>query len=277
MNRWLLFLLITQASLFSHASHAANTVSGRVYQDLNGNGSDSSEPGLSGARVTLDGRLGTVFHSESIVGSSGAFVFSPVSDGYFRLCAEAPAATPSWTATTPSCVDFALWGGKQGTSFAASFGFKQENGTEGCTRTQGYWGSSPGGQALLQSLVAAQAGSMMLLGSVGYTYAELDAILDSSVSTPGPGSNALINLAHQLIAAKANLLNGASAPSAVSNAIAAADALIGSLDMAPVGSSPQVDPASVQGQSMLAQKDILDVYNNGNAPGGPAHCDRGGR
>ena len=111
----------------------------------------------------------------------------------------------------------------------------------------------------------------------GQNIEELDAILDSSVSTPGPGSNALINLAHQLIAAKANLLNGASAPSAVSNAIAAADALIGSLDMAPVGSSPQVDPASVQGQSMLAQKDILDVYNNGNAPGGPAHCDRGGR
>ena len=269
-----LSLMVLQAFAASHGALAASTVSGRVYQDLDGNGIDGGEPGLSGAVVSLDGRLGTSFHAQITTGSSGAFVFTAVPDGSFRLCAEAPAATPIWTATTPGCVDFSLWAGKQGGAFAASFGFKQETVTLGCTRTQGYWGSAPAGQALLQSLVGAQPGGMMLLGSVGYVYSELDAILDASVATPGPGSNALINLAHQLIAAKANVLNGASAPSAVSNAIVSADALIGSLDLSPVGASSQVDPSSVQGQAMIVQKDILDAYNNGLAVGGPPHCVR---
>lgn len=272
-----LLLVVLQALSFSASALAVNAVSGRVYQDADGNGVDGAEPGLSGAIVTLDGRLGTSFHAQMTTGTSGAFAFIGVPDGSFELCAVAPTATPIWSATTPTCVQFSLWGGKQGASFSASFGFKQEIGTQGCTRTQGYWGSAPAGQALLQSLVGAQPGGMILLGSVGYVYSELDAILDSSVATPGPGSNALINLAHQLIAAKANVLNGASAPAAVSNAMVSADALIGALDLSPVGSSPQVDPASVQGQAMIVQKDILDAYNNGSAPGGPAHCDRGGR
>lgn len=247
---------------------ASNTVSGVVFQDLNQNGANNAEPGLSGATVTLDGTVSTT------TGTSGAFSFGNVSDGSHQVCAAPPTATPAWVATTATCVQFSLSGGKLPASFVAAFGFKQEDGVQGCTRTQGYWGSAPAGEALLVTLVGGEPGGQMLLGSLGYTATELQAILDSSVSTPGPGSNALINLAHQLIAAKANRLNGASAPASVLNAIAAADVLIGSSDMSPVGSSPQIDPTSTTGQAMITQKDILDAYNNGNAEGGPSHCER---
>ncbi len=251
------------------APAALNRVSGVVFQDLNGNGLNESEPGLGGAFVSLDGSERI---SRNITGSDGLFEFLGVIDGEHEVCVEPPGAVPPWTATTPACVRFTLEGGKMGTSISLAFGFDREV-IEGCTRTQGYWGSSPAGQTLLATLVAAQPGSQMLLGSLGYSSTELQAILDSSVSTPGPGSNALINLAHQLIAAKANRLNGASAPQSVLDAIAAADTLINGKDMSPVGTSPQVDPASTEGAAMLVQKTILDTYNNGDAEGGPSHCD----
>lgn len=246
---------------------ASNTVSGVVFQDLNENGANDAEPGLSGATVTLDGTVSTT------TGASGAFSFGNIADGSHQLCAAPPAATPAWVATTATCVQFSLSGGKLPVSFVAAFGFGQD-GVQGCTRTQGYWGSAPAGEALLATLVAGLPGSQMLLGSRGYTSSELQAILDANVATPGPGANALINLAHQLIAAKANRLNGASAPASVLNAIASADFLIGSSDMSPVGSSPQITSSSTTGQAMITQKDILDAYNNGNAVGGPSHCDR---
>jgi hypothetical protein len=251
------------------APAALNRVTGVVFQDLNGNGTNDFEPGLAGAFVSLDGSERAF---RNITGSDGVFEFLGVVDGPHEVCVEPPGAVPPWTATSPSCVRFTLAGGKMGTSISLAFGFDQD-GVEGCTRTQGYWGSSPAGQTLLATLVAAEPGSQMLLGSIGYSSTELQSILDSSVSTPGPGSNALINLAHQLIAAKANRLNGASAPQPVLNAIATADTLIGAKDMSPVGSSPQVDPASSEGASMLVQKTILDTYNNGEAEGGPSKCD----
>jgi hypothetical protein len=274
--KWITLVLLGWSVSAAYAS--PNQVSGLVFQDLNENGINTMEPGLAGARVTLDGTGSTVFDAEQITGSNGAFLFTGLPDGSFELCVQAPEATPPWVATTATCYQFSLNGGKNPVSASRSFGFhRDEDEIEGCTRTQGYWGSSPAGQTLLATLVGAEPGGQMLLGSVGYSATELQDILDASVSTPGPGANALISLAHQLIAAKANRLNGASAPQSVLDAIAAADLLIGTSDMSPVGSSPSIDPSSTQGQAMDVQKTILDTYNNGDTQGGPPHCEDRGR
>ena len=120
-----------------------------------------------------------------------------------------------------------------------------------CTYTWGYWKNHE------EAWPALPVGGL-LLGSVAYTQAELLAILDEPVAT-----NGLISLAHQLIAAKLNILAGAD-PSAASAAITAADALIGSLVVPPIGSG-YLAPATT---SALTQ--TLDDYNNGVI--GPGHC-----
>jgi hypothetical protein len=117
-----------------------------------------------------------------------------------------------------------------------------------CTYTQGYWKNHEEVWPVTD----------LLLGSVSYTAAELDAILEEDVS-----GNGLVSLAHQLIAAKLNIANGAD-PSAAAAAIASADALIGGLIVPPIGSG-YLSPAST---SALTQ--TLDDYNNGVT--GPGHC-----
>jgi len=117
-----------------------------------------------------------------------------------------------------------------------------------CTYTQGYWKNHE---------EAVPVGSLTL-GTVNYTAAEFDAILEESVS-----GNGLVSLAHQLIAGKLNIANGAD-PSAASAAIAAADALIGGLVVPPIGGG-YLAPSST---SSLIQ--TLDDYNNGVI--GPGHC-----
>lgn len=127
-------------------------------------------------------------------------------------------------------------------------------GEVGCVRTQGYWGNSPAGEARLIVLIGA---GTMSLGNTNYTAAQLDDILDEPVA-----GNMLINLAHQLIAAKLNVLNGAD-DSQISDDIATAEGLIGNLVVPPVGTD-FVAPASMLGQQMNAVKDELDAYNMGN-------------
>jgi hypothetical protein len=117
-----------------------------------------------------------------------------------------------------------------------------------CTYTQGYWKTHPN----------AWPANSLFLGSVNYSDLQLLAILGTSV-----GGNGLISLAHQLIAAKLNILNGAD-PTAAAAAIAAADALIGALVVPPIGAG-YLDPSDT---SALTQ--ILDDYNNGIT--GPGHC-----
>jgi hypothetical protein len=108
----------------------------------------------------------------------------------------------------------------------------------------------------------------MTLGTVPYNATQLAAILDTPVATPGPGANALLILAHQLITAKLNGLNGASlAP--VASSITIADALIGALVIPPVGTG-NVAPSSTLGQAMTDVASTLDDYNNGNS--GVPHC-----
>jgi len=124
-----------------------------------------------------------------------------------------------------------------------------ENGNGGCTYTQGYWKNHP----------EAWPVDNLTLGSENYTQAELLDILDEPVA-----GNGLISLAHQLIAAKLNVANGADA-SPISSTVANADSLIGAQLVPPIGAG-YLDPSSTSALTTL-----LDAYNNGLL--GVPHCD----
>ncbi len=119
---------------------------------------------------------------------------------------------------------------------------------EDCTYTIGYW----------KNHTPAWPAGSLTLGSVNYSASQLQSILAQPVA-----GNGLISLAHQLIAAKLNVANGAN-PSPASAAIAAADALIGGLIVPPVGTG-SLKPSRT---SSLTQD--LDEFNNGEDHSG--HC-----
>jgi hypothetical protein len=130
------------------------------------------------------------------------------------------------------------------------------NDTGGCTYTQGYWkthGPIPTGNNSNEWPVTS-----LTLGTVSYTDLELLSIFN----TPAAG-NGLISLAHQLMAAKLNIANGAD-DSAVAGAITAADALIGGLVVPPVGAGSLPNSAT---SSLIT---TLTQYNEGLI--GPGHC-----
>lgn len=116
-----------------------------------------------------------------------------------------------------------------------------------CTYTQGYWKNHEEAWPV-QSLILGTNGQ-------SYTKAQLLEIL----GTPVRG-NGLISLAHQLIAAKLNVANGAD-PSAISATITQADELIGNLSI-PGGYLHPSQTSKVQ--------DKLAAYNEGKI--GPGHC-----
>jgi hypothetical protein len=126
-----------------------------------------------------------------------------------------------------------------------------------CTLTQGYWkthGPIPTGQN-----TDVWPATPISLGTVAYTDLQLQSIFD----TPAAG-NGLIALAHQLIAAKLNIANGAD-PTAVAATVALADATIGGLVVPPVGSGSLTPSAT----STLTT--ALMSYNEGAT--GPGHCE----
>jgi hypothetical protein len=71
--------------------------------------------------------------------------------------------------------------------------------------------------------------NQLQLGNVTYNRQQLQSILESDVRT-----NGLVSLAHQEIAAKLNIANGADG-SCIQQTLAAVDALIGNLVVPPVG------------------------------------------
>jgi hypothetical protein len=101
----------------------------------------------------------------------------------------------------------------------------------------------------------------LTLGTVTYTQAQLLSIFNQPVK-----GNGLVSLAQQLIAAKLNQLSGASTPQPAGEALAAADTLIGSLVVPPVGNG-FLSPAVTSGLTST-----LDQYNQGLLSGGPSHC-----
>lgn len=103
-----------------------------------------------------------------------------------------------------------------------------------CTRTQGYWKTHGPGVCGNGNNSNEWNVTSMTLGAVVYTDAQLCSIFNTAPGT-GPKANGLITLAHQLIAAKLNVANGVTASADVLAAIAAADTMIGSLVVPPVG------------------------------------------
>lgn len=120
--------------------------------------------------------------------------------------------------------------------------------SQNCTYTVGYW----------KTHEEAWPVNGLTLGSVFYTKAELLAILAEPVA-----GNGLVSLAHQLIAAKLNIAQGAD-PTAAAATIAAADAQIGALVIPPHGAG-YLHPSTTSSKTQT-----LDDYNNGII--GPGHC-----
>jgi hypothetical protein len=142
---------------------------------------------------------------------------------------------------TPSC-DASQWGN---TIACATLPC---NPGQNCTYTQGYWKNHPDVWPL-QSLT---------LGAVSYNASQLLQILNR----PAQG-NGLVILAHQLIAAKLNIANGAD-PTAVQQTVIDADSMIGGLVVPPIGSG-YLSPG--QTSNLTA---TLTEYNEGTI--GPGHC-----
>lgn len=137
------------------------------------------------------------------------------------------------------------WSGFTPDVFVTTAAYDPQN----CTYTQGYWKNHE------ESWPVAD----LTLGSVNYTAAQLLSLFNK----PAKG-NGLIFLAHQLIAAKLNVAQGAVASLSIQQAIADADALIGALVVPPVGSG-HLSPGTAS-----ALTEILDQFNNGTT--GPGHC-----
>jgi hypothetical protein len=119
---------------------------------------------------------------------------------------------------------------------------------QNCTYTQGYW-KNHSDVWPVQNLT---------LGAVSYNKLQLLQILNR----PAQG-NGLVILAHQLIATKLNIANGAD-PTAVQQSVIDADGMIGGLIVPPIGSG-YLSPSQT---SELT--DTLTEYNEGTI--GPGHC-----
>ena len=119
-----------------------------------------------------------------------------------------------------------------------------------CTCGQGYWKTHP----------SAWPAAVLVVGKTTYTKDQLLTIFEEPVR-----GNGLVSLVHQLIAAKLNILSGATCTTAT-DAIRQADNLIGPLLVPPVGSG--VLPLSTT--SVLTQ--VLEDFNEGRLPGCPGGC-----
>jgi hypothetical protein len=127
-----------------------------------------------------------------------------------------------------------------------------------CTLTQGYWKTHGPEGCVAGNNTNEWPVTSLTLGTVTYTDLELCSILN----TPAAG-NGLIVLAHQLIGAKLNVAKGADV-TAVTQAIADADALIGGLVIPPVGTG------SLAASATSTLTGVLTSYNEGAI--GPGHC-----
>jgi hypothetical protein len=133
----------------------------------------------------------------------------------------------------------------------------------GCTRTQGYWKNhSKYGPAPYDATWAKLGEDNIFYYSLLTNYLE--------INTPSAGGNAYHILARQFIAARLNMLAGASAPDEVEDAMADAHDLFNDPDNTPItiGLLRGSDPLR---KEFLRLAEILDDYNNGRI--GPGHCD----
>jgi hypothetical protein len=125
--------------------------------------------------------------------------------------------------------------------------------TQNCTYTIGFWKNHP-------ELWPASCFPMML-GSNAYTAAEVMQILNQSTA-----GNGALSMAHQLIAAKLNICQGAD-PAAAVSCIATADAMLATCA---ADKLPPLGTCSLTPGSTSATTQCLDNYNSGLT--GPGHC-----
>jgi len=133
-------------------------------------------------------------------------------------------------------------------SDSESLHVRLQAGTWVCTYTMGYWKNHPEDWPVEEIKIG------------GVTHTKEDAI--NILETP-PEGDATYILAHQLIAAKLNVTNGADS-NGLGDTIKNADAW---LTANILGSDP-TDPARAQG---IALAEMLDDFNNGLS--GPSHCE----
>ena len=117
---------------------------------------------------------------------------------------------------------------------------KSNDGLQECVHSQGYWKTHPENWPV----------NNLRLGSIIYTKTQLLAIWN----TPAAG-NGLISLAHQLMAAKLNLLAGAHVPANIVNTVNAADALISGRIVPPIGTG-FISPSQTSSLT-----DMLESFN----------------
>jgi len=151
---------------------------------------------------------------------------------------------------------------------------------EDCTLTIGGYGQNgPGdcdqgsdGKNFWPPQVISDAGMSLGATTNFYTVAQLCAILNLGAPGNEPG-NCYRQLARQLIAAKFNVLWGATCDLATTN-ITAADALIGTKHIGSGigGNNTVACPSGSAKAPITAAEGNLDLFNNGY-PGCPAHCD----
>ena len=132
-------------------------------------------------------------------------------------------------------------------SDSESLHVRLQAGTWVCTYTMGYWMNHP------------EAWPVEEIEIGGVTHTKEDAII--ILETP-PEGDATYILAHQLIAAKLNVANGAES-NGLGDTITDADAWL----TANIFGSDPTDPARAQG---IALAEVLDDFNNGLL--GPSHC-----
>jgi hypothetical protein len=190
-----------------------------------------------------------VFHM-----GSGSYILGPngSTSVYLGELFDEGGMTTSYVDELPEATDFVVrvHAESDGNSYQSPYSPNYQMATslnQGCTYTLGYWKNHPSVWPVLT----------LTLGTQSYNQAQLLSILGQP-----SGGNGLVILCHQLIAAKLNVANGASAPSG--NLIGQGDALVGSLICPPVGSG-FLSPSSVNTVS-----NGLDDYNNGRT--GPGHC-----
>jgi len=127
----------------------------------------------------------------------------------------------------------------------------------GCTLTQGYWKNHAG----YKKQADAWPVQSLSIGGIVYTKAELVAIMQAPTA-----GNGIMSLVQQLIAAKLNVLNGAS-DAGIAQAIIDADTMIDNAGgkIVPPYTSPFLDPSVTS-----ALNTALTNYNEGVT--GPGHC-----
>jgi hypothetical protein len=123
----------------------------------------------------------------------------------------------------------------------------------GCVYTQGYWGNKPG-----------------VVWPDGFN--RTDPFFNSGLTWQGilnasAGGNGYIILGKQYIAAVLNVANGAAVPSSITTFIASATTFFTN-----AGTPAAACPTSGSCGLQKTWGAVLDNYNNGTYPGGPAHC-----